>query len=119
MYLGFMFLVATVLIIYYKQISEGLDDRERYVIMQKVGMDKREIRRAIRSQILIVFFLPLLFSILHIMGAFNVITKLLGIFGLFNTGLFVLCTVVTVLIFAAFYIIVFAITAREYYKIVN
>lgn len=119
MYLGFMFLVATVLIIYYKQISEGLDDRERYVIMQKVGMDKREIRRAIRSQILIVFFLPLLFSILHIMVAFNVITKLLGIFGFFNTGLFVLCTVVTVLIFAAFYIIVFAITAREYYKIVN
>lgn len=119
MYLGFMFLVATVLIIYYKQISEGLDDRERYVIMQKVGMDKREIRREIRSQILIVFFLPLLFSILHIMVAFNVITKLLGIFGLFNTGLFVLCTVVTVLIFAAFYIIVFAITAREYYKIVN
>lgn len=119
MYLGFMFLVATVLIIYYKQISEGLDDRERYVIMQKVGMDKREIRRAIRSQILIVFFLPLLFSILHIMVAFNVIIKLLGIFGLFNTGLFVLCTVVTVLIFAAFYIIVFAITAREYYKIVN
>lgn len=119
MYLGFMFLVATVLIIYYKQISEGLDDRERYVIMQKVGMDKREIRRAIRSQILIVFFLPLLFSILHIMVAFNVITKLLGIFGLFNTGLFVLCPVVTVLIFAAFYIIVFAITAREYYKIVN
>lgn len=119
MYLGFMFLVATVLIIYYKQISEGLDDRERYVIMQKVGMDKREIRRAIRSQILIVFFLPLLFSILHIMVAFNVITKLLGIFGLFNTGLFVLCTVATVLIFAVFYIIVFAITAREYYKIVN
>ena len=117
MYLGFMFLVATVLIIYYKQISEGLDDRERYVIMQKVGMDKREIRRAIRSQILIVFFLPLLFSILHIMVAFNVITKLLGIFGLFNTGLFVLCTVVTVLIFAAFYIIVFASTARDYYKI--
>ena len=119
MYLGFMFLVATVLIIYYKQISEGLDDRERYVIMQKVGMDKREIRRAIRSQILIVFFLPLLFSILHIMVAFNVITKLLGIFGLFNTGLFVLCTVVPVLIFAAFYSIVFAITARDYYKIVN
>lgn len=100
MYLGFMFLVATVLIIYYKQISEGLDDRERYVIMQKVGMDKREIRRAIRSQILIVFFLPLLFSILHIIVAFNVITKLLGVFGLFNTGLFVLCTVATVLIFA-------------------
>ena len=119
MYLGFMFLVATVLIIYYKQISEGLDDRERYVIMQKVGMDKREIRQAIRSQILIVFFLPLLFSILHIIVAFNVITKLLGVFGLFNTGLFVLCTVATVLIFAVFYIIVFAITAREYYKIVN
>lgn len=119
MYLGFMFLVATVLIIYYKQISEGMDDRERYVIMQKVGMEKKEIRRAVRSQILMVFFLPLAVAIVHIIVAFNVVTKLLAGLGLVNTGLFALCNVVTVLVFAAFYVIVFSITAREYYKIVN
>lgn len=119
MYLGFMFLVATVLIIYYKQISEGMDDRERYVIMQKVGMEKKEIRRAVRSQILMVFFLPLAVAIVHIIVAFNVVTKLLAGFGLVNTGLFALCNVVTVLVFAAFYVMVFSITAREYYKIVN
>lgn len=119
MYLGFMFLVATVLIIYYKQISEGMDDRQRYVIMQKVGMEKKEIRRAVRSQILMVFFLPLAVAIVHIIVAFNVVTKLLAGFGLVNTGLFALCNVVTVLVFAAFYVIVFSITAREYYKIVN
>lgn len=119
MYLGFMFLVATVLIIYYKQISEGMDDRERYVIMQKVGMEKKEIRRAVRSQILMVFFLPLAVAIVHIIVAFNVVTKLLAGLGLVNTGLFALCNVVTVLVFAGFYVIVFSITAREYYKIVN
>lgn len=119
LYLGSMFLMATVLIIYYKQISEGMDDRQRYVIMQKVGMEKREIRRAIRSQILTVFFLPLIVSILHIVVAFKVVTKLLALLGLVNTGLFIACTAGTVLIFALFYVIVFAITAREYYKIVN
>lgn len=118
-YLGFMFLMATVLIIYYKQISEGYDDRERYQIMQKVGMSKREVRRSIRSQVLIVFFLPLVTAVIHISVAFKVITKLLAVLNLVNVPLFFICTVVTVAVFAVFYAIVFAMTAREYYKIVN
>ena len=119
MYLGSLFLMATVLIIYYKQISEGFDDRERYQIMQKVGMSKREVKSSIRSQILMVFFLPLVMAIIHIAVAFPVITKLLVIFYLKNTKLFFGCTAGTVGIFAVFYVIVFVITAKEYYKIVE
>lgn len=119
MYLGSLFLMATVLIIYYKQISEGFDDRERYQIMQKVGMSKREVKSSIRSQILTVFFLPLVMAIIHIAVAFPVITKLLAIFYLKNTKLFFGCTACTVGIFAVFYVIIFVITAKEYYKIVE
>lgn len=119
LYLGIMFLMATVLIIYYKQISEGYDDRERYQIMQKVGMSKREVRRSIRSQVLTVFFLPLIAAFIHIAVAFKVITKLLATLNLVNVPLFAVCTVVTGAVFAVFYVIVFAVTAKEYYKIVN
>ncbi len=118
-YLGLLFLMATVLIMYYKQISEGYDDRERYQIMQKVGMSKREVRSSIRSQVLIVFFLPLLAAVIHITVAFGVITKLLAVLNLVNVPLFLVCTVVTVAVFAVFYGVVFSLTAREYYKIVN
>lgn len=118
-YLGFLFLMATVLIIYYKQISEGYDDKERYQIMQKVGMSKREVRRSIRSQVLLVFFLPLLTAIIHILVAFKVITKLLVVLNMVNVPLFAVCTAVTVAVFAVFYAIVYGVTAREYYKIVN
>lgn len=118
-YLGSLFLMATVLIMYYKQISEGYDDRERYQIMQKVGMSKREVRHSIRSQVLMVFFLPLVMAVLHITVAFGVITKLLAVLNLTNVPLFLICTVVTVIVFALFYGIVFSLTAREYYKIVN
>lgn len=118
-FLGIIFLMATTLIIYYKQISEGYDDRERYQIMQKVGMSKREVKSSIRSQILMVFFLPLAMAIIHIAVAFPVITKLLAIFYLKNTRLFFGCTAGTVGIFAVFYVIVFVITAKEYYKIVE
>lgn len=119
LYLGIMFLMATVLIIYYKQISEGFDDKERYQIMQKVGMDKREVKRSIRSQVLMVFFLPLLVAVIHVSVAFPVMTKLLVTLNMVNVPLFLMCTVVTVLVFVVFYVLVFAITAREYYKIVN
>ena len=111
--------MATVLIIYYKQISEGYDDRERYQIMQKVGMDKREVRRSIRSQVLTVFFLPLLVAFVHIAVAFKVITKLLITFNMTNEPLYAACTVITGGVFAVFYVVVFAVTAREYYRIVN
>ncbi|WP_334296661.1 ABC transporter permease [Sporofaciens musculi] len=118
-YLGSLFLMATVLIMYYKQISEGYDDRERYQIMQKVGMSKREVKHSIRSQVLMVFFLPLVMAVLHISVAFGVITKLLAILNLTNVPLFLICTIITVIVFALFYGIVFSLTAREYYKIVN
>lgn len=118
-YLGVLFLMATVLIMYYKQISEGYDDRERYQIMQKVGMSKREVRHSIRSQVLMIFFLPLVTAVIHIAVAFGVITKLLAVLNLTDVPLFFLCTVVTVVVFVVFYGIVFSLTAREYYKIVN
>ena len=118
-YLGLLFLMATVLIIYYKQISEGYDDKERYQIMQKVGMSRREVKRSIHTQILSVFFLPLIVAVIHICVAFGVITKILAVLNLVNVGLFARCTAATVGVFAVFYGIVFALTAREYYKIVK
>ena len=118
-FLGALFLMATVMIIYYKQVSEGYDDKTRFEIMQKVGMSQKEIKRTIQTQIVMVFFLPLVFAVIHIGFAFNVITKLLAIFNFINTPLFFLCTVGTILIFALIYMCVFFITARAYYKIVK
>lgn len=118
-YLGSMFIMATVLIIYYKQISEGYDDRERYQIMQKVGMSKKEVKRSIRSQVLSVFFLLLIVAVIHVAVAFKVMTKILGVLNLTNVSLFAVCTIITIAVFAVFYIIVYSITAKEYYRIVN
>lgn len=118
-YLGSMFIMATVLIIYYKQISEGYDDWERYQIMQKVGMSKKEVKRSIRSQVLSVFFLPLVVAVIHVAVAFKVMTKILGVLNLTNVSLFAVCTIITIAVFAVFYIIVYSITAKEYYRIVN
>lgn len=118
-YLGSTFIMATVLIIYYKQISEGYDDRERYQIMQKVGMSKKEVKRSIRSQVLSVFFLPLVVAVIHVAVAFKVMTKILGVLNLTNVSLFAVCTIITIAVFAVFYIIVYSITAKEYYRIVN
>lgn len=118
-FVGALFLMATVLIIYYKQISEGYDDRNRYQIMQKVGISKKEVRRSIKSQILMVFFLPLMVAILHVAFAFKTVTKLLAVLNLTNVHLFFLCTVGTVLVFAVFYAGVFWITSKEYYRIVQ
>ena len=116
-FLGIIFLMATTLIIYYKQISEGYDDRERYQIMQKVGMSKKEVRQSIRSQVLLVFFLPLIMAVIHLAFAFKIITKLLSMLNLTNVSLFFIYTVGTVAVFAAIYAIIYSITAREYYKI--
>ena len=118
-FVGFLFLMATVLIIYYKQISEGYDDKDRYQIMQKVGMSKKEVKGSIHSQILTVFFVPLLMAILHVTVAFKPITKLLLVFNLSDTHLSMMCTIGVSAVFAVFYVIVFAITSREYYKIVK
>lgn len=118
-FLGFMFLMAAVLIIYYKQISEGMEDKERFRIMQNVGMSKKEVRQSIRSQVLMVFFLPLGVAVVHTAVAFRVMTKLLAMMHLTNIPLFFICTLVTVLVFASIYGMVFALTAREYYRIVE
>lgn len=118
-FVGALFLIVTVLIIYYKQISEGYDDRERFQIMQKVGMSKKEVRSSIKSQVLIVFFLPLLLAVIHVAFAFKVMTQLLAVLNLLNVHLFLMCTIGVVVVFAVFYTVVFAITSREYYKIVE
>ena len=119
MYLGFMFLMVTVLIVYYKQISEGYDDKGRYKIMQQVGMDKQEVKKSIRSQVLMIFFLPLIMAIIHVAAAFKVITKLLAMFSMTNITLFIECTIATIIVFAVIYCIVFMVTEREYYRIVK
>lgn len=118
-FLGLLFIMATVLIIYYKQIAEGYDDKERFEIMQKVGMSHEEVRRAIKNQVLMVFFLPLIVTVIHIAFAFNVITRLLTIFSLTNVPLYALCTIATIVVFTAIYIIVYMLTAKTYYKIVS
>jgi len=118
-FLGSLFLMATVLIIYYKQISEGYEDRRRFEIMQQVGMDKREVRKTISKQILMVFFLPLLTAGIHLCFAFNILSKLLAIFNLVDTALIIWCMLITSLIFAGVYIIIYSLTARTYYRIVE
>lgn len=118
-FLGLIFIMATVLIMYYKQISEGYDDKERFEIMQKVGMSHSEIRSSIRSQVLIVFFLPIVTAGIHITFAFPIITKMLTMINLVNNSLFAVCTLASILIFTLFYAIVYALTARTYYRIVK
>ncbi len=117
--LGIVFVFAAVLIMYYKQISEGYEDQSRFDIMQKVGMTKREIKKSINSQILTVFFLPLLMAGVHLAFAFPLISKLLALFALTNTTLLVLVTLGCFLVFALFYVLVYRITSRAYYSIVS
>ena len=118
-FLGLMFLLATVLIIYYKQISEGYEDQRRYQIMQQVGMSRREVGVSIRGQILLVFFLPLLAAGLHILAAFPMLCRILELFGLYDVSLFALCTAGTLAVFAAVYALVYGLTARTYERIVG
>ena len=118
-FLGSLFLLGTAMIIYYKQISEGYEDQGRFEIMQKVGMSHKEVKSSIQCQILMVFFLPLLMAMIHISMAFPLIRRILLLFGMNNTGLFIKCTAITVLIFAVVYGIIYSITAKSYYRIVE
>ena len=118
-FLGVLFLMATALIIYYKQISEGYDDHDRFQIMQKVGMSRREVRATIRTQVLMVFFVPLLMAAVHMSFAFPMISRLLSLFSLNNVALFLLCSLITFLVFALVYVAVYLVTARKYYQIVR
>lgn len=126
LFLGILFIGAMVLIIYYKQISEGYEDRERFDIMQKVGLSYREAKKAIRSQILTVFFLPLITACIHVVFAFPMISRILSLMtlsndsiNLNNTQLYIWCTLACFLVFAILYMVIYIATARTYYKIVK
>lgn len=119
LFLGSMFLMVTVLIIYYKQISEGYEDKERFAIMQKVGMSRAEVKATIRTQIQIVFFFPLVMAAVHLAAAFPMLKRLLAVLELMNERLFAWCLGGTVLVFGGIYLGVFLITSRSYYKIVG
>lgn len=115
--LSMVFILAAVLIIYYKQISEGYEDRARFEIMKNVGMTDREIKRSINSQLLTVFFAPLVAAGIHLAVAFPMIRKILLCFNLNNTKLFILTTVISFFVFALFYMIVYKVTSNTYYSI--
>lgn len=117
--LGIVFIFAAVLIIYYKQVSEGYEDQSRFDIMQKVGMTKKEIKRSINSQILTVFFTPLFMAGVHLAFAFPLVRKLLLLFGLTNVQFLIMTTIGCYLIFALFYLIVYWATSRSYFSIVS
>lgn len=117
--LSFVFVLAATLIIYYKQISEGYEDRARFLIMRKIGMTKRDIRRSVDSQMLTVFFAPLFMAVMHLTFAFPIICRLLRLFNLNNPPFFALVTVVCVCIFALCYALVYRLTSNAYYRIVS
>ena len=118
-FLGVLFLLCTVLIIYYKQISEGYEDQRRYLILRQVGMSRKEVNASIHSQILLVFFLPLGAAGVHIFMAFPMLSRMLELFNLFDVKLFALCTAGTLAVFCLIYALVFALTARAYSRIVG
>lgn len=118
LFLGSMFLMITVLIIYYKQISEGFEDRERFAIMIKVGMGRSMVKAAINTQVRTVFFLPIAVAVIHLVMAFPMLKIILYVFGLMNTTLFAGCLVATVAVFGVIYFVVFKLTSSSYYRIV-
>ena len=107
------------LFIYYKQTSEGYEDQSRFEIMQKVGMTKKEIRKSINSQLLTVFFLPLIIAFIHLVFAFPIICRLLLTVSINNVVLFAITTVSSFIVFAVFYMIIYKITSNSYYRIVS
>lgn len=117
--LSIMFLVAAVIIIYYKQITEGFEDADRFLIMQKIGMTEKDIKKSVNSQMLTVFFLPIVFAVMHTAFAFPLIKKILILFGITNTALLIFTTLATALVFSLFYAVVYKITSNAYLKIVS
>ena len=117
--LSIVFIAAAALIIYYKQLSEGYEDQSRFGVMQKVGMTKKEIRRAVNSQVITVFFAPLALAGVHLAFAFPFVQKIVRLFGVFNTRLLILTSIICFLAFALFYVFVYRRTAKAYYSIVS
>lgn len=118
-FLSLQFLMATIVIMYYKQITEGMEDKERYRIMQNVGLDKDMIKQSIKSQVLIVFFLPLLVACIHLAFAFPIIRKLLILLMLQNTTIFIYSCLASIFVFSIVYFIIYRVTSRRYYNIVK
>lgn len=118
-FLGTMFLMVTVMIIFYKQTSEGYDDKDRYEIMEKVGMSNAEVKKSIQSQVRMVFFLPIVTAAIHVAAAFPMLRRLLVMFNLTDTQLMIECMIGTLLVFLVIYYLVFKLTSRIYYKIVG
>ncbi len=119
MFLGLLFTMAAILIIYYKQMSEGRDDRERFQIMQQVGMSRAEVKRTIHEQVLIVFFLPLVTAGVHTGFAFPIINRVMVLFNLMSTDFYLWCVLGSFGVFAVLYAVVYALTARTYYRLVS
>ena len=118
-FLSIIFMVGTVLVIYYKQISEGYEDRERFVILQKVGLDQKQIKQTINKQVLTVFFLPLAFAFLHLAFAYHMLSLILKVVGVVDSAMMLSVTLSICGIFALIYVLIFMITSRSYRKIVQ
>ena len=118
-FLSIIFMVGTVLVIYYKQISEGYEDRERFVILQKVGLDQKQIKQTINKQVLTVFFLPLAFAFLHLAFAYHMLSLILKVVGVVDSAMMLSVTLSVCGIFALVYVLIFMITSRSYRKIIQ
>lgn len=118
-FLSIIFMVGTVLVIYYKQISEGYEDRERFIILQKVGLDQKQIKQTINKQVLTVFFLPLLFAFIHLAFAYHMLSLILKVIGVLDTTMMLIVTLSICAIFLIAYVLIFMITSRSYRKIVQ
>ena len=119
MLLSLIFLASCVIIMYYKQVSEGFEDQARFGIMQKVGMTKEEIRRSVDSQMLTVFLIPILFACVHLLAVLPVVMKLLMLFGLFDIPLLLTAAGICVLVCGAVYAGIYRLTSNAYYRIVS
>ena len=118
-FLSIIFMLGTVLVIYYKQISEGYEDRERFVILQKIGLDDQQVKKTIRKQVLTVFFLPLIFAFIHLAFAYHMLSLIVRIIGVLNPSLMLVVTIIVCGVFFLAYILVFALTSRSYRRIVS
>ena len=118
-FLSIIFMLGTVLVIYYKQISEGYEDRERFVILQKIGLDDQQVKKTIRKQVLTVFFLPLIFAITHLAFAYHMISLIVRVIGVLNPDLMLMVTIIVCGVFFLAYVLVFTLTSRSYRRIVS
>ena len=118
-FLSIIFMIGTVLVIYYKQISEGYEDRERFVILQKIGLDDQQVKKTIRKQVLTVFFLPLIFAFTHLAFAYHMISLIVRLIGVLNPDLMLVVTIIVCGVFFLAYVLVFALTSRSYRRIVS